>query len=417
MTAKERVKTSLQHKTPDCVAVDFGGSSVTGMHALMIEKLRAYYGLPYKPVKIIEPLQMLGEIDDDLEAIINPDVKGVFGSKDMFGIKQEGFKEFKTPWGQIVLFPESANLVYKGADIYICPGGDNSAPPSGVMPARAYFFNAIERQEPIDDSKLNVEDNLEEFGPKTDEDMNYWIDAINKASISEKALFVSFGGTALGDIALVPGLDLKAPKGIRSVAEWYMSTVMRSDYIAEVYDKQTDIAIGNLDKLNRSVGDKIDVIFICGTDFGTQVGLICSPQTYEELYMPYYQKVNNWIHENTQWKTFKHCCGAVETLMERFIDSGFDIVNPVQINAKGMDSILLKEKYGDRLSFWGGGVDTQKVLPFGTPEDVKKQVRQQCEILGHSGGFVFNTIHNVQANVPVENVAAMIDTLNEIRNI
>jgi uroporphyrinogen-III decarboxylase len=162
------------------------------------------------------------------------------------------------------------------------------------------------------------------------------------------------------------------------------------------------------------IGNKIDVVFICGTDFGTQNSTFCSPETYDRIWMPYYKKVNDWIHKNTKWKTFKHSCGAVGPLMSHFIESGFDIINPVQINASGMDPRKLKKNYGDKLVFWGGGVDTQGVFAFGTPAQVKKQVKSQCEILNNNGGFVFNTVHNIQANVPFENVVAMLDALKEL---
>jgi uroporphyrinogen-III decarboxylase len=132
------------------------------------------------------------------------------------------------------------------------------------------------------------------------------------------------------------------------------------------------------------------------------------------MWLPYYKKINDWIHQNTGWKTFKHSCGAVESFMDLFIESGFDIINPVQINAAGMDSLLLKKKYGSRIVFWGGGVDTQGVFPFGTPQQVKDQVRRQCEIFNNNGGFVFNTVHNIQANVPFENVVAMLEVLKEL---
>jgi len=131
--------------------------------------------------------------------------------------------------------------------------------------------------------------------------------------------------------------------------------------------------------------------------------------------MPYYRKINDWIHGNTGWKTFKHSCGAVESFMELFIESGFDIINPVQINAAGMDPVLLKKKYGNRIVFWGGGVDTQGAFAFGTPQQVREQVRRQCGILNENGGFVFNSVHNIQANVPFENVVAMLETLRDLR--
>jgi uroporphyrinogen-III decarboxylase len=126
--------------------------------------------------------------------------------------------------------------------------------------------------------------------------------------------------------------------------------------------------------------------------------------------------MNDWIHQNTSWKIFKHCCGSIIPIIPLFIEAGFDILNPVQINAKDMDSQRLKSEFGDYLTFWGGGIDTQKILPTATPAEVREHVLGQCEIFGKNGGFVFNTIHNIQANVPLENVVAMIETLREIRN-
>jgi len=207
---------------------------------------------------------------------------------------------------------------------------------------------------------------------------------------------------------------LKNPKGIRGVEEWYISTLIREDFVKEIFDRETDIALENYKLLHEVIGNKIDVVFTCGTDFGTQNSTFCSPDTYDRIWLPYYKKVNDWIHQHTNWKTFKHSCGAVEPLMSHFIESGFDIINPVQINASGMDPRKLKEKYGDRLVFWGGGVDTQGAFAFGTPAQVRDQVRMQCEILNKDGGFVFNTVHNIQANVPFENVIAMLDALKEL---
>jgi len=230
---------------------------------------------------------------------------------------------------------------------------------------------------------------------------------------TDKAVIANFGDTGLGDIALVPAPFLKYPKGIRDITEWYMSTVMRPDYIKTVFDRQTDIAIENMKTLKEVVGDTVDIAFICGTDFGTQDSQFCSPETFDDLWLPYYQKINNWIHENTQWKTFKHCCGSIDPLLPSFIKAGFDIINPVQINATGMDPQYLKNQYGSQVTFWGGGVDTQKMLPYGKPEEVKEQVLRNCEIFSQNGGFVFNTVHNIQANVPLENVVAMIDAVKE----
>ncbi len=413
MNSKERVLASLNHQQPDRIAVDFGGTPVTGIHVLAIENIRKHYGLEQKPIRVTEPYQMLGEIDDELMEILGIDVIGLSPGDNMFGIKNHGeLKEFKTFWDQTVLLPKDFNTtIDANGDLLIYPKGDTSVPPSGKMPKTSYFFDAINRQQPIDESKLDPADNLEEFDPISDEDLAYWKQEVDKVKNSNKAIIANMGGTAFGDIALVPGLNLLNPKGIRDVAEWYMSVIMRPDYIHEVFEKQSDIAIGNLQKFYNTVGNDIDALFMCGTDFGTQDSQFCGIDTLEEMYLPYYKKLNDWIHANTSWKTFKHSCGAIEPFINTFIEAGFDIINPVQINAKGMEPQHLKDTYGERITFWGGGVDTQKVLSFGSPEDVKKQVQKQCEILSVNGGFVFNTVHNTQANVPIENIVAMIDTV------
>ena len=415
MNSKDRVLASLNHQQPDKVAVDFGGTPVTGIHVLALENLRKHYGLEHKPIVVKEPYQMLGEIDEELMKILGVDVIGLSPSNNMFGIKNHGeLKEFKTFWGQTVLVPKDFNTtIDNNGDLLIYPEGDTSVAPCAKMPKSSYFFDAVIRQEPIDDATLKVEDNLEEFNPISEEDLTYWKNEIEKVKESDKAIIANMGGTAFGDIALVPGLNLKNPKGIRDIAEWYMSVIMRPDYVRGIFETQSEIAIENLKKFHAIVGSHIDAIFLCGTDFGTQDSQFCGVDTLEEMYLPYYKKLNDWIHTNTNWKTFKHSCGAIEPFMQSFIDAGFDIINPVQINAAGMDPRHLKETYGKKITFWGGGVDTQKVLAFGSTDDVRKQVFAECDILSKDGGFVFNTVHNIQANVPTENIVTMLDTIRD----
>ena len=417
MTASSRKNftETINHRQPDRVVVDFGSTGVTGIHIAIVEKLRNYYGLEKRPVKAVEPYQMLGEVESDLIDAMGIDVVGLFGAKNMFGVPSEDWKLHKTLWGQEVLFPGSFNYTYNSkGDILMYPEGDTTVPPSAMMPRSGFFFDALDRQEPVDDATLKVEDNLEEFGHITPAELQYWKRQADSVRDGSKVVVASFGGTALGDIALVPAMNLKHPKGIRGVEEWYISTLIREDFVREIYDRQTDIALENMKLLWETVGNAVDVVFTCGTDFGTQNSTFCSPETFDSLWLPYYRKVNDWIHSNTTWKTFKHCCGAIEPLMSNFIEAGFDIINPVQINAAGMDPVKLKKEYGDKIVFWGGGVDTQGAFAFGTPAEVKEQVRRQCEILNSNGGFVFNTVHNIQANVPFENVVAMLEALSEL---
>ncbi len=400
---------------PDRLVVDFGSTSVTGIHALAIENLRKYYSLENKPVRITDPYQMLGEVDDELIEIMGVDAVAARGRNNGFGFyNHEPLMEYLTPWGQKVLVPEGFRTTYdEKGDVLMYPEGDLSATPSGRMPRSSYFFDAIIRQKPIIEEKLDPTDNLEEYGLVSDSDLEYWATTTQKARATGKAVVAGLGGTALGDIAHIPGIKLKNPKGIRDITEWYMSILMRPDYIRAIFDRQSEIALENFSRLHGVIGDNVDAVYICGTDFGTQDSTFCAPEQFDDLWLPYYQRINNWVHANTNWKTFKHSCGAVEPFMSRFIAAGFDIINPVQVNAKGMDPVQLKKNYGKELVFWGGGIDTQKTLPYAIPEKVREEVLRLCEIFAKDGGFVFNTVHNIQANVPVENIVAMVDAIKE----
>jgi uroporphyrinogen-III decarboxylase len=282
------------------------------------------------------------------------------------------------------------------------------------MPAGGFYFDSIIRQPLIDEAHLNVADNLEEFGSMSEEELEHFRTQVSLLfEKTDKAILANFGGTAFGDIALVPAPWLKEPKGVRDVSEWYMSTVTRKEYVRDIFSRQCEIALENLDRCYAAVGNKISVVFMTGTDFGTQIGPFISPQAYCDLYQPFQRKLNDWVHEHTSWKTFIHSCGSVRELIPHFLDAGFDILNPVQCSASHMDPRELKEDFGDRVVFWGGGVDTQKTLPFDNPDAVRREVLERVRTFGPGGGFVFNTTHNVQPQVPVENVLAMYEALRE----
>jgi hypothetical protein len=380
-----------------------------------VAALREHFGLERRPVKIHEPFQMLGLIESDLRAAIGIDTVGVFPRQTLFGFPNEGWKEWNFR-GLDVLVPERFVVRSESnGDVLIFPGGDTSVAPSGRMPEGSAFFDAIVRQPPIDEDRLDPEDNCEEFTLVTGEDVAHFRREVASAAETGCGVVASFGGTGFGDIALVPAPFLKDPKGIRDVAEWYCSTRSRREYVHRVFERQCEVGLENLRRIHAVVGNAIDAIFICGTDFGTQTSSFCSAATFRELWLPYYKRVNDWVHANTTWRTFKHSCGSVVRFLDSFIDAGFDILNPVQCSATGMDPAFLKQTYGDRLVFWGGGVNTQETLPFGTPAEVREEVLRRCEIFAPGGGFVFNTIHNVQAGTPLANLVAMLDAVREFR--
>lgn len=415
LSGRERVLCALNHRPADRVPVDLGGTNCSGAHVSVIAHLRQALGLdqPGTPVKVVEPYQMLGEMAPDLRQALGIDVVNLPNRTNMFGYENAGWKPWRTFDGTDVLVPTDFNTDPEpNGDILMYPRGDRSVPASGRMPKGGYYFDSTRRQKPIDEAKLDPADNLEEFGPILEENLRHYeklADDLYRST--DLAVAAGFPGTAFGDIALVPGPWMKDPKGIRDIEEWYISTITRRRYIAEVFARQAEIAIENLKRIHQAVGDKVHVVFMDGTDLASQNSLFCSPTTYRELYLPYAKQVNDWVHAHTKWKTLKHCCGGCEPLIEGFIDAGYDVLNPVQTSAKGMDPNHLVDTFGDRIVFWGGGVDTQQTLPFGTPEEVRTQVADRIKVFGRKHGYVFNTIHNIQCNTPTENVLAMFEAL------
>ena len=419
MNSRERVRTALNHQEADQIPLDLGAGFQTGMHVQMVYKLRQALQLdpPGTPVKIIEPYQNLGEIKMDLLEAVGGDVVGVNPPATMFGYKSENWKEWEYFNGTPVLVPEHYNTEPEAdGSILMWPEGDTSVPPSAIMPKDTYFFDSIERQPPLDDNNLHLEDNLEEFKPISAEDLAYFgreVDRLYRET--DKAVYANFGGTAFGDIALVPAPWLKNPKGVRDIEEWYISTLTRQGYVYEIFEYQCAIALENLQKIFDVVGNKVDVVFLTGTDFGGQSGPLISVKSYETLFKPFHKQLNDWIHDNTTWKTFMHTDGSLVPLMPHFIEAGFDILNPIQWAAKNMSPVELKRNFGKQLVFWGGAIDSQKTLPFGTPEEVRVEVRARIEDFRSGGGWIFNTVHNVVANVPVENLLAMYETFHEYK--
>ena len=418
MNSRERAKKALNHEETDSVPIDFGSTCVTGISVSIVSKLRDFYKLGNKnPVKVVEPFQMLGEVADDLKEKLGGDFVDLSSRENMFGFKNEDWKPWELFDGTKVLVPGKFNTAQeKDGSFLQYPEGDTSVPAGARMPKNGYYFDTITRQKPIDDNNLNVEDNLEEFKELSDEDLKYLekeADYLYKNT--EFAIVTNIGGTAFGDVAVVPGPSLKDPKGIRDIEEWYISLITRKSYIYEIFSRQTEIILKNLESLKQAVSNKIDVLLISDADFGTQRCPFISNELYRELYKALHKKINDWIHKNTTWKTFLHTCGSIEILIPEFIEAGFDILNPVQVSAEGMDAKLLKEKYGKQITFWGGGVDTQKTLPFGTEEEVALEVEERLKIFSKGGGFVFNSIHNIQAKTPVENIASMIEIVKNFR--
>ncbi|MBI2301210.1 MAG: methyltransferase [Armatimonadetes bacterium] len=416
MDPRARLQAALEHRLPDRLPVDFGSTAVTGMHVSAVTRLRrALFGDVHWRVKVIEPYQMLGEIDFELRRALGIDVVGVFPRGNLFGFENRDWKGFRLFDGIEVLVPgDFVTTKAANGDLLIYPGGDTSVPPSGRMPVASHFFDTIVRQDPVAEDHLDPADNCEEFQPFGDADLAYYRaqrDELDKHP--DLGVNLTMPGTGFGDIALVPAPFLKRPKGIRDVEEWYVSTAIRRDYVREVFERQCEVGLANLATLIDLFGERVQAVFLTGTDFGSQRAPFISPAAYRELFQPFHKRVNKLVHERSGWKSFIHSCGCVFPLLPDFISAGFDILNPVQTSAAEMDARRLKEQFGDRLTFWGGGVDTQQTLAFGTPHEVYRHVLERIDVLGAGGGFVFNAIHNVQADTALDNMLSMFRAIRD----
>jgi hypothetical protein len=415
MTSRERVALALNHREPDRVPIDLGSSVVTGIMATTYAKLRARLGVNDTPPRVSDLLQMLAEVEVPVLERLGCDVVGLLPLVRSFGVANRDYKPWRTFDGTEVLMPGQFHYrVDENGDLLLSPGGDTSQPPSGRMPKNGHYFDIIVRQEPIDWDRLDPAEFAQQFTRLSDQELEHLRTTAERLyRDTQYAILGGFGGGGLGDLPRVLGPELERPKGIRNFDDWMVAHLTHPQYIKDIFHRQTEQAIENLELYRQAVGDRIVAVFISGTDFGTQRGEFISPDLYRELYFPFHKRMNDWVHEHTRWKTFYHCCGSVYHLIPSFIEAAVDILNPLQCSAANMEPERLKREFGGSLVFWGGGVDTQKTLPFATPEEVRREVMERIRTFAPGGGYVFNSIHNIQANTPVDNVLAMFETARE----
>ena len=418
MTSRERVKLALNHQVTDRVPIDLGTTPVTTMHVLALKELRKKLGLEDRIIKMNDPLLQTGDLDRDVLDALQVDTVGVWGISNTIGIKNKNYKPWTLPDGTEVLV--GGGFQYTVGDdgsLYAYAGGDTSYPPSARMPKGGFYFDPIVRQEDLDEKEdWNAREDYKDQYPLLDEEE---LRACEEQSIqlynnTSSALVGHYDWGGLGDAFHIPGPWVKeTPHGVRNLPDWLMTMYDEPEYLMELFEMQSDRAIENLKMYKQAVGNRIEVLELSATDFAHQTSLMLSRDIFRELFMPYYKKMNNWIHENTDWKIFIHSCGAVLEILPDFIEAGFDILNPIQVSAKGMDAEVLKSKYGKDIVFWGGGCNPQEVMPHATPEEVYAETRATAAILSRGGGYIGGNIHNVQPDVPPENLLAELQALKD----
>jgi hypothetical protein len=399
MTSRERVLKALDFQEPDRVPLDLGGSIMSGIMAHPLDRLRRHLGLEPRPVKVYEVFQMLGEVELDLVERLGIDVLPVEPPVQFFGLRREGWKPWRLWDGTEVLVPgQFAVQTDPEGGLLLHTAGDPARPVEGRMPRGGFYFDmssltdshADYRPPPL--AQVRRENRIE-----AEELEALQARAEHLRRTTDKALFLGCW-------------DKLGLPWVGSIPDFLVLMLTDRAYVKDLFAARTETALANLEKLKHHLGKSIDILGLDGTDYGSQNSELFSPELFAELYVPYFKIQTGWVHRHTAWKTWLHTCGSVTRLLPLLVEAGVDILNPVQTSAAGMDPAWLKGRFGRRIAFWGGGVDTQRTLPFAGPEEVAAEVRSRLRTFAPGGGFVFNTIHNIQQGTPPENIAAAYDT-------
>ena len=399
MTSRERMLKALSFQEPDRVPLDLGGSIMSGIMAHPLDRLRRHLGLEPRPVKVYEVFQMLGEVEADLVERLGIDVLPVEPPVQFFGLRREGWKPWRLWDGTEVLVPgQFAVEIDPEGSLLLHTAGDPSRPVEGRMPRNGFYFDMSALTESHYDYRPPpLEQVRREYRIEAEELEALQARAEHLRRTTDKALFLGCW-------------DKLGLPWVGSIPDFLVLMLTDKAYVKDLFEARTETALANLEKLKRHLGENIDILGLDGTDYGSQNAELFSPELFAELYVPFFKIQNDWVHRNTAWKTWLHTCGSVTRILPLLVESGVDILNPVQTSAAGMDPAWLKERFGARIAFWGGGVDTQRTLPFAGPEEVAAEVRARLRIFAPGGGFVFNTIHNIQQGTPPQNIAAAYDT-------
>jgi uroporphyrinogen decarboxylase len=380
-TSRRRVETALNHQEPDRVPYDLGGTILTGIHEQAYRGLRARLGLREVEIQIEDPIQQLALVHEDVKRLLQVDVYGINPGKAARTAmrapwSESGYDKLQDEWGIEWWKPQDGGFYY---DMRRHPLAETDT----VAGLAKYKF-----PDPLDPGRY------EGMAERADELMNR----------CEVAYVLGRNAPGIFEIALwMRGFENFFCDMIANVA--FAETLL--DIIMEVKMKYWARALA-------LVGPNVMMVSEAD-DLSSQDRCLVSPELYRKLIKPRHTKLFAFIKKQARVpvKIFYHSCGAIFELIPDLIESGVDVLNPVQVSAAGMDTKRLKKQFGKDITFYGGGVDTQQVLPQGTPRQVRDEVRRRIEDLAQGGGFIFNTVHNIQADVPPGNIVAMWEALRE----
>jgi uroporphyrinogen decarboxylase len=401
MNARQRVLTALEHREPDRVPIDFGGHRSSGIAAIAYRKLRQAMGLPERPVRVYDPIQQLAVIDEDVLDRFGVDTIELGRG---FALDEADWVDWTLPDGSPCQMPVWAQPE-RQQDQWVLRSESGRA--VGRMPDGALYFEQCYWP-------YLEEDDLDRLGEVLGETMWTGVRSppgpeIGTARLAEGAERLHHR-TDRAILGLFGGNLLETGQFLYRIDRFLMLLAGDPQRAHEFLDRLVAIHLQNLETYLSAVGRSIDLI-VFGDDLGMQKGPQMSPAMYREFFKPRHARMWRRAKELADVKVMLHCCGGVRPLLDDLIDAGLDAINPVQISCTGMESSGLKADFGDRITFWGGGCDTHAVLSRGSPDEVRRHVRQQVATFMPGGGFVFQQVHNVLADVPPENVLAMFEAV------
>ena len=401
MNSRERVLKSVNFEQPDRVPIDLGGMRASGINGVVYANMKAHMGI-HSPTKIHDSMQILAEIEPEVLDRLHIDVVPLeAATADWADQDPEEGVQRTLFCGQKVCFPPGTNITEGKDGSWLMRRQDGE--PFARMPKDGLYFDFIRStmgSQPVDPDAFQPRDTI------PDEELECL--ARRARFLYENTDRAILGwGTAISLIGLSWLLSDNITQG--ALDQWLCMLVMEKGTAHEMMGRYVDAAIACLKLYHQAVGDYAFAWGVASDDAGTQRGGLLAPDLFAEMIKPHYRRVCDWVHANTNWKTFLHSCGSIYDYIPHWIEAGIDILNPVQISAANMEPERLKREFGKKIVFWGGGCDTQRVLPLGTCEEVREHVHRNIDVFGAGGGYVFTQVHNIQQNVPVENVEAMLE--------
>lgn len=407
MNSRQRVAKAVHFETPDRVPVDLGGQKASGIAAVAHDRLKRELGLT-GPTRVADARLMIAVIDEAVRQRLRVDVRPI----DMTLIP--ALRQPEDRWVPKTLFDGTRVLYMPGTGIAEDAAGNwvllnaDGTPSAYRMPRGGYYYDdqSFDRGDGIDPTQFTPVNDI------SDEQLQLLADYTREQYETTDQALLGWGyGVCFLGLSLITDRRSNVTQGQPS--EWMMMLMSEPDTCHDMMARSVEASIRCLSLVHQATGDRCFAWGIAADDSGTQRGEFVNPDLWAEMIKPHYTRLCDWIHRHTPWRTFFHCCGSVYHLIPHFIDAGIDILNPVQTSAANMDPVRLKAEFGRRIVFWGGGADTQAVLPRATPPEVRAHVRERLATWAPGGGYVFNQVHNIQADVPPANVLAMFDAAHD----